>query len=63
MRGSLLVSREQGEVIAAKYAEPRIAYRNLETLLAATLEASPLDVEGLGAAAESAYATLDELAA
>ena len=28
----------------AKYAEPRIAHRNLETLLAATLEATLLDV-------------------
>ena len=37
VRGSLRLT-EQGEVIAAKYAEPRIAYRNLETLLAATLE-------------------------
>jgi len=62
VRGSLRLT-EQGEVIAAKYAEPRIAHRNLETLLAATLEASLLDVEGLGDDAESAYATLDELAA
>ena len=54
---------EQGEVIAAKYAEPRIAHRNLETLLAATLEATLLDVEGLGDAAGPAYEVLDELAA
>ncbi|AKS34496.1 phosphoenolpyruvate carboxylase [Mycolicibacterium goodii] len=60
--GSLRIT-EQGEVIAAKYAEPRIAHRNLETLLAATLEASLLDVEGLGEDAEPAYAVLDELAA
>ena len=38
VNGSLRLT-EQGEVIAAKYAEPRIAHRNLETLLAATLEA------------------------
>ena len=31
---------EQGEVIASKYAEPAIGLRNLETLVAATLEAS-----------------------
>lgn len=62
VRGSLRLT-EQGEVIAAKYAEPRIAHRNLETLLAATLEASLLDVEGLDDEAESAYATLDDLAA
>jgi phosphoenolpyruvate carboxylase len=60
--GSLRLT-EQGEVIAAKYAEPRIAHRNLETLLAATLEATLLDVEGLGEAAGPAYAVLDELAA
>jgi phosphoenolpyruvate carboxylase len=31
---------EQGEMVAAKYAHPALARRNLETLLAATLEAS-----------------------
>jgi phosphoenolpyruvate carboxylase len=60
--GSLRIT-EQGEVIAAKYAEPRVAHRNLETLLAATLEATLLDVEGLGDAAGPAYEVLDELAA
>ena len=53
---------EQGEVIAAKYAEPLMAQRNLETLLAATLESTLLDVEGLGDAAGPAYEILDELA-
>lgn len=62
VRGSLRLT-EQGEVIAAKYAEPRIAHRNLETLLAATLEATLLDVEGLGDEAEPAYLVLDDLAA
>ena len=51
VNGSLRIT-EQGEVIAAKYAEPRIAHRNLETLLAATLESTLLDVEGLGDAAD-----------
>jgi phosphoenolpyruvate carboxylase len=60
--GSLRLT-EQGEVIAAKYAEPRIAQRNLETLVAATLESTLLDVEGLGDTAEPAYQVLDELAA
>ncbi len=60
--GSLRLT-EQGEVIAAKYAEPRIARRNLETLVAATLESTLLDVEGLGDDAEQAYQVLDELAA
>lgn len=61
VNGSLRLT-EQGEVIAAKYAEPQIAHRNLETLLAATLEATLLDVEGLGDAAGPAYEVLDELA-
>ncbi|MBV8965543.1 MAG: phosphoenolpyruvate carboxylase, partial [Mycobacteriaceae bacterium] len=58
--GSLRLT-EQGEIIAAKYAEPQIARRNLETLVAATLESTLLDVEGLGDAAEPAYQVLDEL--
>ena len=62
VKGSLRIT-EQGEVIAAKYAEPRIAHRNLETLLAATLESTLLDTEGLGEFAETAYTVLDDLAA
>jgi phosphoenolpyruvate carboxylase len=62
VHGSLRIT-EQGEVIAAKYAEPRVAHRNLETLVAATLEATLLDVEGLGDAAGPAYEVLDDLAA
>ena len=34
---------EQGEVIASKYAQPEIGLRNLETLVAATLEATLLN--------------------
>ncbi|SFN97512.1 Phosphoenolpyruvate carboxylase, type 1 [Geodermatophilus obscurus] len=60
--GALRVT-EQGEVIAAKYGEPDLARRNLEALVAATLEATLLDVEGLGDDAEEAYALLDDLAA
>lgn len=62
VKGSLRLT-EQGEIIAAKYAEPRIAHRNLETLVAATLESTLLDVEGLGDAAGPAYEVLDDLAA
>ncbi|ORA81749.1 phosphoenolpyruvate carboxylase [Mycobacterium malmoense] len=62
VNGSLRLT-EQGEVIAAKYAEPQLARRNLESLLAATLESTLLDMEGLGDAAEPAYAVLDEVAA
>jgi phosphoenolpyruvate carboxylase len=62
VNGSLRLT-EQGEVIAAKYAEPRTAHRNLESLIAATLESTLLDVEGLDDAAGPAYAVLDDLAA
>ena len=41
VRGQLRVT-EQGEVIGSKYANPEIGRRNLETLVAATLEASLL---------------------
>ncbi|ORC05249.1 phosphoenolpyruvate carboxylase [Mycobacterium persicum] len=60
--GSLRLT-EQGEVIAAKYAEPQMARRNLESLLAATLESTLLDVEGLGDTAAPAYGVLEEVAA
>ncbi|MEK9876747.1 MAG: phosphoenolpyruvate carboxylase, partial [Betaproteobacteria bacterium] len=39
---------EQGEVIASKYADSDIGRRNLETLVAATLEASLIPVRGVG---------------
>lgn len=61
VRGSLRVT-EQGEVIAAKYREPVLARRNLEALVAATLESTLLDVEGLGADPSAAYRIFDELA-
>ena len=62
VQGSLRIT-EQGEIIAAKYAEPVVAERNLETLLAATIESSLLDVEGLGDESEQAYQNMDEVAA
>ena len=40
---------EQGEVIASKYSDAEIGLRNLETLVAATLEASLLKPAGKGA--------------
>ncbi|MGY1683244.1 phosphoenolpyruvate carboxylase [Geodermatophilus sp. SYSU D01176] len=60
--GALRIT-EQGEVIAAKYGEPDRARRNLEAMVAATLEATLLDTEGLGDDAEPAYVLLDDLAA
>ncbi len=55
---------EQGEVIASKYAHPEIGLRNLETLVAATLEATLLHPTGsapkafLDAAAEISAASM-----
>ncbi|HXI55906.1 MAG TPA: phosphoenolpyruvate carboxylase, partial [Polyangia bacterium] len=45
---------EQGEVIASKYADPVVGYRNLEALVAATMEATMLD-SGSPAADETAF--------
>jgi phosphoenolpyruvate carboxylase len=59
--GALRIT-EQGEVIAAKYGDPDRARRNLEALVAATLESTLLDIEGLGDDGDSAYALLDDLA-
>lgn len=61
VQGSLRIT-EQGEIIAAKYAEPVLAERNLETLLAATIESSLLDIEGLGDESDDAYTNMDEIA-
>jgi phosphoenolpyruvate carboxylase len=42
---------EQGEVIAGKYSDREVGRRNLETLVAATLEATLIDAESQGDAA------------
>ncbi|MGE0557382.1 MAG: phosphoenolpyruvate carboxylase [Burkholderiales bacterium] len=52
---------EQGEVIASKYADPVIGRRNLETLVAATLEASLLDRDDQEDEAASFYSVLEQL--
>ena len=46
---------EQGEVIASKYAHPEIGRRNLETLVAATLEATLLHPSGAQTGAPQSF--------
>jgi phosphoenolpyruvate carboxylase len=52
---------EQGEVIASKYGSPEVGRRNLEVLVAATLEASLLDLENTVEPAEAFYAPMERL--
>ncbi|GEQ78135.1 phosphoenolpyruvate carboxylase [Comamonas testosteroni] len=63
VRGQIRLT-EQGEIIASKYANPEIGRRNLETLVAATLEATllqptkPAAQEFLQAASELSQASM-----
>ncbi|WCM86966.1 phosphoenolpyruvate carboxylase [Acidovorax sp. NCPPB 3576] len=63
VRGQIRLT-EQGEVIASKYANPEIGRRNLETLVAATLEATllqptkPATKDFLAAAAQLSVASM-----
>jgi len=54
---------EQGEMITAKYGNPDTGRRNLEVLLAATLEASLTDPENKVEPAASFHAAMDDLSA
>jgi phosphoenolpyruvate carboxylase len=61
MQGAIRIT-EQGEVIAAKYSNAEVGRRNLETLAAATLEATLLDSHQPDRRAEY-LAAMDELSA
>ena len=62
VHGGLRIT-EQGEIIASKYSDPELGRRNLEALVAATLEASLDDTERLGRRADDYFAVMDALAA
>ncbi len=49
---------EQGEIIANKFSDPLVARRNLETLIAATLDATLLPQDQLSAAKRRTFETL-----
>ena len=61
-RGQIRIT-EQGEMVAAKYAQPASARRNLETLVAATIEASAGVDDDLGDDAKRFATAMDELSA
>ena len=52
---------EQGEVIASKYSNPEIGRRNLETLIAATMEASLLHQHGADSAMPEYHRIMEAL--
>jgi phosphoenolpyruvate carboxylase len=60
--GGLRVT-EQGEIIASKYSDPELGRRNLEALVAATMEASLDDAEQIGERAGAYHEALDQLSA
>ncbi|MDH4235014.1 MAG: phosphoenolpyruvate carboxylase, partial [Gallionella sp.] len=52
---------EQGEVISSKYSNPEIGRRNLETLIAATMEATLLHHHGADSAMPEFHRIMEEL--
>jgi phosphoenolpyruvate carboxylase len=61
VRGQIRLT-EQGEIIQAKYADPRIGRRHLELLVSAVLQASLLEDPGARDAHADFEAALDEIA-
>ena len=61
VHGAIRVT-EQGEMVAAKYARPASAHRNLETLVAATLEATHLGTDEFGSDASRFDEAMQQLA-
>ncbi len=61
VNGALRVT-EQGEIVAAKFADAELARRNLETVLAATVEASCVDTENIDGHRDQYSAVMDDLA-
>ncbi len=62
VNGALRVT-EQGEIIASKYSDPELGRRNLETLVAATIEATLLPETKERESVPRFYEVMDELAA
>jgi len=62
VRGGLRMT-EQGEIIASKYSDPELGHRNLETIVAAALEAGLLDSEQIGERAPAYDAAMHRLSA
>jgi phosphoenolpyruvate carboxylase len=54
---------EQGEIVASKYSDPELGRRNLETLVAATMEASLLPAAHGDGAIAGYHAAMDALSA
>ena len=52
---------EQGEVVASKYTDPEIGRRNLETLVAATIESTLLSHDAVNDQAPQYYAAMERL--
>ncbi|MBY6263782.1 phosphoenolpyruvate carboxylase [Azospirillum sp. 412522] len=60
VQGAIRIT-EQGEVIAGKYSNPEVGRRNLETLAAATLEATLLHPESAAPCTDLFLETMEEL--